>query len=134
MRIDTPMRPPARMRSVAGAVWLFVLALLIGAVAPLGPPETLVHGAAFNPATTSVAIAAKRGEQASAADWHQGPERVRHDGSAGGPAALTATVAAAVAPVLARASVDFAATIAPAARPAPRGTRHARAPPRTASA
>ncbi|WP_019368951.1 MULTISPECIES: hypothetical protein [unclassified Sphingomonas] len=45
------------------AVWMFVVLLLFSAVAPLGPPETLRHGAAFNPATTSVAITAKRGDK-----------------------------------------------------------------------
>lgn len=132
MRIDAPLRSLARMRGVAGAVWLFVLALLIAAVAPLGPPETLVHGAAFNPATTSVAIAAKRGEQAAAADWHQGPERVRHDGAPGGAAALPATIAVPFG--IAAASADVTATAGAYRHPAPRGMRRARAPPFTASA
>lgn len=118
-----------RVPVVAGFVWLFVLALLFGAVAPLGPPETLVHGAAFNPATTSVAIGAKRADTLYAADWHRGTDGIRHDSAPGGggallPALLALQMALAL-PVLAplaSLSVPF--------RPVRCGVRGARAPPR----
>ncbi|WP_333571576.1 hypothetical protein [Sphingomonas sp.] len=65
VRFSTCVLVPGRNRRLAlpVAVWTFLFALLFGAIAPLGPPETLVHGAAFNPATTSVAITGKRSEQ-----------------------------------------------------------------------
>ncbi|SFJ04906.1 hypothetical protein SAMN03159338_0662 [Sphingomonas sp. NFR04] len=107
------------------AVWTFVLALLFGAVAPLGPPDTLVHGPAFNPATTSVAIAAKRSDQ-TAGLW-QSVRGVRHDGAAGGGAML------ALAPTLASILLLFvlltACTPAKVLRPVRCGARGARSPP-----
>lgn len=111
------------------AVWAFVLALLFGAVAPLGPPDTLVHGPAFNPATTSVAIAAKRGDQGVCL-W-QSTRGGRQDGAAGSGAVL------ALAPVLASILVLLvllpACTPAKVLRPVRCGARGARSPPRRSS-
>lgn len=120
-----PDRGTRRRIALPVEVWTFVLALLFGAVAPLGPPETLVHGAAFNPATTSVAIAAKRGDQ-GASLW-QSVRGVRHDGASGSGAVL------AVAPALAAVLLLFLALYAlqptTALRPVRCGARGARAPP-----
>jgi hypothetical protein len=108
------------------AVWTFVLALLFGAVAPLGPPETLVHGAAFNPATTSVAIAAKRVDQGVAA-LHQGTRRDPNEGGAGSGAMLS--IAPALATALILLVLGYALTPLRTPRPVRYGARRARAPP-----
>lgn len=106
-------------------VWTFVLALLFGAVAPLGPPDTLVHGPAFNPATTSVAITTKRGENGTALSQRVGG--MRHDGGPIGGVALPTGFTFAIALVLL--VLLHACTPGPVLRPVRRGAQHARAPP-----
>lgn len=120
-----PDRGTSRRFALPVAVWTFVLALLFGAVAPLGPPDTLVHGPAFNPATTSVAIAAKRSDQ-TAGLW-QSVRGVRHDG-AGGGAAIVA-LAPALAAILSLFVLLYACTPAKVLRPIRCGARGARSPP-----
>ena len=120
-----PDRGTSRRFALPVAVWTFVLALLFGAVAPLGPPDTLVHGPAFNPATTSVAIAAKRSDQAAGL-W-QSVRGVRHDGAGGGGAVLA--VAPALASILLLFVLLYACTPARVLRPVRCGARGARSPP-----
>jgi hypothetical protein len=126
-RSFTPMpdRGIRRRLALPVAVWTFVLALLFGAVAPLGPPDTLAHGPAFNPATTSVAIAAKRGDE-SAGLW-QSVRGVRHDGATGG-GALPA-LAPALAAILVLLVFLYACTPTTLLRPVRCGARGARSPP-----
>ncbi|WP_084581352.1 hypothetical protein [Sphingomonas azotifigens] len=107
------------------AVWALVVALLFGAVAPLGPPDTLVHGPAFNPATTSVAIAAKRGDQGVGL-W-QSARGGRQDGAAGSGAVLA--LAPALASILVLLVLLPACTPAKVLRPVRCGARGARSPP-----
>lgn len=114
-----------RRAALPVAVWTFVLALLFGAVAPLGPPDTLVHGPAFNPATSSVAIAAKRSDQ-TAGLW-QSVRGVRHDG-AGSGAAIVA-LAPALAVTLSLFVLLYACTPAKVLRQIRCGARGARSPP-----
>lgn len=120
-----PGRGTSRRIALPVAVWSFVLALLFGAVAPLGPPDTLVHGPAFNPATTSVAIAAKRGDQGTGL-W-QSVRSVRHEGAGGGAPVLA--LAPTLAPILFPLLLSYARTPARVLRPVRSGVRGARAPP-----
>ncbi|MET3725733.1 hypothetical protein [Sphingomonas trueperi] len=120
-----PDRGYSRRAALPVAVWTFVLALLFGAVAPLGPPDTLAHGPAFNPATTSVAIAAKRSDQ-TASLW-QSIRSVRHDGAAGNGAVLA--FAPAFASLLLLFVLLYACTPAKVLRPVRCGARGARSPP-----
>lgn len=120
-----PDRGTLRRFPLLVAVWSFVLALLFGAVAPLGPPDTLVHGPAFNPATTSVAIAAKRGDAGVALS--QSGRGARQDGAAGSGAVLPFGVA--LAAILVLAVLLHACTPSEVLRPIRCGARGARAPP-----
>jgi hypothetical protein len=124
---STPLPDRGSRRRVAlpVAVWTFVLALLFAAVAPLGEPDTLAHGPAFNPATTSVAIAAKRSDQATGL-W-QSVRGVRHDGAGSGGAMLA--LAPALASVLVLLVLSYACTPAKLLRPVRCGARGARSPP-----
>lgn len=120
-----PDRGISRRSSLQVAVWTFVLALLFGAVAPLGPPDTLAHGPAFNPATTSVAVAARRGDQGVAL-W-QSVHGTRHDGAAGGAAVFS--LAPAFAPILFLLVLFYGRSPAKLLRPVRCGARGARSPP-----
>ncbi|WP_294258945.1 hypothetical protein [uncultured Sphingomonas sp.] len=120
-----PDRGVRRRFALPTAVWTFVLALLFGAVAPIGPPDTLVHGPAFNPATTSVAIAAKRSDQ-TAGVW-QSVRGVRHDGAGGGGALLA--LVPALASILLLFVLLYACRPAKLLRPVRCGARGARSPP-----
>ncbi|OAN57593.1 hypothetical protein [Sphingomonas sp. TDK1] len=124
---STPMpdRGIRRRLALPVAVWTFVLALLFGAVAPLGPPDTLAHGPAFNPATTSVAIAAKRSDQG--AGFWQSVRGVRHDGASGSGAVLA--LAPALAAILVLLVLPYACTPSKVLRPVRCGARGARSPP-----
>lgn len=128
--VRIPTRSPGqaihRRASLPVAVWLFVMALLFGAVAPLGPPRTLVHGAAFNPATTSVALA-QRGSQDVVAVWQNGEGGTRYDGAPGGDMVLPVSIA--LAPILALLFLFFAGRDGPAPHAIRCGARWARAPP-----
>ncbi|WP_010545304.1 hypothetical protein [Sphingomonas elodea] len=120
---------PTSGRLSGRLVWLFVAALLFGAVAPLGPPDTLIDGAAFNPATTSVALAARRGDPHVVAALHRTGDGPRFDGATGHGAIVVPAAAV---------SLLFlpSARTSPAVLPMPRGSEYrtglgARAPPRT---
>lgn len=120
-----PDRGNRRRGAQPVAVWTFVLALLFAAVAPLGEPATLAHGPAFNPATTGVAIAAKRSDQTTGL-WQSG-RGVRHDGAGGGGAILA--LAPALASALLLLVLSYACTPAKLLRPVRCGARGARSPP-----
>lgn len=122
---STPDRGTSWRFPLPVAVWTFVVALLFGAVAPLGPPDTLAHGPAFNPATTSVAIAAKRSDQ-TAGLW-QSVRGVRHDGAGSGGAILA--LAPALASALLLLVLSYACRPAKLLRPVRCGARGARSPP-----
>jgi hypothetical protein len=126
-RSSTPMPDCgiSRRSPLPMAVWTFVLALLFGAVAPLGPPDTLVYGPAFNPATTSVAIAAKRGDPGVGL-W-QSVRGERHDGASGSGAVVA--IAPALASILLLLVLLHACTPTTAFRPVRCGARGARSPP-----
>lgn len=136
-RAFTPHHPrhgKVRRQPILGhrrALWLFLLALLFGAAAPLGPPETLIHGPAFNPATTSAALAAKRLDQGNRVEWRRGTRRDGYAGAAEGSAVpafrrLPPAVAALAA------TIAYPGTATPTNRPQWRGTLGARAPPELA--
>ncbi|WP_125975370.1 hypothetical protein [Sphingomonas trueperi] len=120
-----PDRGTSRRFALPVAVWTLVLAVLFGAVAPLGPPDTLVHGPAFNPATTSVAIAAKRGDQGVGL-W-QSARGGRQDGAAGSGVVLA--LAPALAAILVLLGLSYARTPTRVLRPVRCGARGARSPP-----
>lgn len=49
-----------RPRAFILSLWVAIGVALLSALAPLGPPASRLTGSAFNPATTSVAIKARR--------------------------------------------------------------------------
>lgn len=57
------------------AAWVTVLTVLFCAVLPAGLPQSAVHGSAFNPATTTVALAARGPERRMAAVQRIRPDR-----------------------------------------------------------
>src|SRR4051812_41847630 len=57
------------------AAWVTVLTVLFCAVLPAGLPQSAAHGSAFNPATTTVALAARGPERRMSAAQRLRPDR-----------------------------------------------------------
>lgn len=68
-----------RLCRTSVAAWVTVLTVLFCATLPAGLPQSAIHGSAFNPATTAVALAAKAPERRVAAERRIGPD----EGAAG---------------------------------------------------
>lgn len=67
----------SRLCRTGAAAWVTVLTVLFCAVLPAGLPQSAAYGSAFNPATTTVALAARAPERRVTAE-----QRVRLDDGA----------------------------------------------------
>ncbi|UYY59844.1 hypothetical protein [Sphingomonas sp. S2-65] len=64
-----------RLCRTGAAAWVTVLTVLFCAVLPAGLPQSATYGSAFNPATTSVALAARAPERRTASVQRLRPDR-----------------------------------------------------------
>lgn len=91
----------------AAALWIALLVALASSLLSSGPPRTIAHGSAFNPATTVVALKPIRPAPRIMADTVR-----RDDGPATGASDIAET-SLAVAPVAAPLSIPAAHDAAP---------------------